>query len=91
VDAIVRLFGALCYFVVLSDHYTGADFYNTLVYDAQRGAENQVLVVNAQAEFLQIEDVATSNQTVWNDLIASGEWFLDFLDREIQSRSRNEP
>ena len=26
VDAIVRLFGELTYFVVLSDHYGGADF-----------------------------------------------------------------
>src|SRR3989442_1307932 len=37
VDAIVRLFGVLCYFVVLSDHYDGADFTDTLAYDAYRG------------------------------------------------------
>jgi hypothetical protein len=34
VDAIVRLFGGLCYFVQLSEHYGGADFSTTLVYDA---------------------------------------------------------
>jgi hypothetical protein len=43
VDAIVRLFGELTYFVVLSDHYDGADFCTTLVYDASRGEENGML------------------------------------------------
>jgi hypothetical protein len=33
VDAIVRLFGELTYFVVLSDNHDGADFCTTLVYD----------------------------------------------------------
>ena len=34
VDAIVRLFGGLCYFVELSTSYGGADFFDTLVFDA---------------------------------------------------------
>lgn len=67
-DAIVRLFGELTYFVVLSDHYDGADFCTTLVYDASRGEENGMLFAHEQAEILQMEDAATSEDTVWNDL-----------------------
>ncbi len=88
IDAIVRLFGGLCYFVVVSDHYPGADFNDSLVYDAQRGEVNQVLFVNEQAEFLQTEDVGTSEATIWGDLVASGKWFLNFLDHEIQSKTK---
>jgi hypothetical protein len=43
VGAIVRLFGGLCYFVQLSEHYGGADFSTTLVYDAYRGEANGIL------------------------------------------------
>jgi HNH endonuclease len=79
VDAIVRLFGALTYHVLLANKYEGADFYNTLAYDAQRGEENKVLVLNEQAEFLQIEEITTSRTTIWNDRVASGESFLRFI------------
>jgi hypothetical protein len=79
VDAIVRLFGGLSYLVNFSDSYRGADFFNTLAYDAQRGQENKVLFANEQAELLQIEEVSSSNTTVWNDRVASGSWFLRFL------------
>jgi hypothetical protein len=42
VDAIVRLFGGLCYFVELSNSYGGADFFLTTVLDAYRGETNGV-------------------------------------------------
>jgi hypothetical protein len=90
VDAIVRLFGGLAYFVALSDIYDGADFFDTLVYDAYRGEINGMLFSHEQAEFLQTEDVATSRETVWNDLAASGEWFCSFLDRAIRAKSMRE-
>ncbi len=79
VDALVRLFGGLSYLVNFSDCYRGVDFFNTLVYDAQRGEESKVLFANEQAELLQIEEVSSSNTTVWNDRVASGRWFLRFL------------
>jgi|ERR1700722_11059601 len=85
VDAIVRLFGALCYFVTLSDHYAGADFFCTLVYDAQRGEVNGFLQTRVDAEILQTEDVRTSDETIWDDLVASGESFCNFLNDEIRS------
>ncbi len=88
VDAIVRLFGGLCYFVVLSDHYDGADFCNTLVYDAYRGQVNGILLADAQAEILQTEDVATSVSTVWDDLAASAKRFCEFLEYAIRSRGQ---
>lgn len=65
VDAIVRLFGGLAYFVALSDAYDGADFFDTLVYDAYRGEIDGMLFSHEQAEFLQTEDVATSAETMW--------------------------
>jgi hypothetical protein len=83
--------GGLCYFVNLSDHYEGADFFDTLVYDAQRGEVNKVLVAHEQAEFLQVEDVSESKQTVWNDQKKSGEWFIDFLDKAIQAGLERQP
>lgn len=86
VDAIVRLFGGLCYFVVLSDHYAGADFGDTLVYDAYRGEANGILHSHMDAEMLETEDVATSADTVWDDLLASGQRFCDFLDSAIRSK-----
>jgi hypothetical protein len=88
VSAIVRLFGVLSYLVTLSQEYNGADFYNTLVYDAQRGDINGVLVGNLQSEFLQIEHVETNKETVWNDRAASGNSLVEFIHGEINSKSR---
>jgi hypothetical protein len=86
VDAIVRLFGGLYYFIELSDHYVGADFSCTLVNDAYRGELNDVLQSRVDAEIWQTEYVAMSGETVWDDLAASGERFIKFLDCEIQSK-----
>jgi hypothetical protein len=86
VDAVVRLFGELTYFVVLSDHYCGADFCTTLVYDAYRGEENGMLFAHEQAEILQTEDVATSNDTVWDDLEAFGRNFCAFLQCAVERK-----
>jgi hypothetical protein len=86
VDTIVRLFGELTYFVVLSDHYGGADFCTTLVYDAYRGEENGMLFAHEQAEILQMEDVATSNDTVWGDLEAFGRNFCAFLEGSVERK-----
>ncbi|MFY9561877.1 MAG: hypothetical protein WAQ52_16705 [Terriglobales bacterium] len=86
VDAIVRLFGGLCYFVTLSDHYEGADFCDTIIYDAYRGEINGLLLAHEQAELLQTEDVANSKDTVWGDLAASGKRFCEFLDGQIQAK-----
>jgi len=85
-DAIVRLFGGLCYFVVLSDRYDGADFNHTLVYDAHRGEINGLLLAHEQAEFLQTEDVRTSKDTVWENLEASGRAFCKFLEQAIEAK-----
>lgn len=85
-DAIVRLFGELTYFVVLSDHYDGADFCNTLVYDAYRGEVNGILFAHEQAELLQTEDVATSKETVWGDLEGFGRNFCAFLERAVEQK-----
>lgn len=54
VDAIVRLFGSLCYFVTLTEHYEGADIYHTLAYDAYRGEVEGMLIAHPQAEFLWV-------------------------------------
>jgi len=86
VDAIVRLFGGLCYFVQLSDHYEGADFFATLVHDAHRGEANGILQSHFDAGILQTEDVATSVDTVWDDLALSGQRFCKFLEDAIQSK-----
>jgi hypothetical protein len=86
VDAIVHLFGGLAYFVVLSDTYEGADFFHTLVYDAHRGETDGMLFSHEQAEFLQTEDVATSADTIWDDVARSGEWFVNFLDAQIKAK-----
>jgi HNH endonuclease len=86
IHAVVRLFGALCYLVTLSEHYDGADFYNTLVYDAQRGSMNGVLVGNLQSEFLQIEHVTTSKATIWNNSAVSGTRLIKFIESEIKAR-----
>lgn len=86
VDAIVRLFGELTYFVVLSDHYDGADFCNTLAYDAYRGEVNEMLFAHGQAELLQTDDVATSKETVWGDLEGFGRNFCAFLERAVEQK-----
>ena len=86
VDAIIRLFGELTYFVVLSDHYDGADFCTTLVYDAYRGEENGMLFAHEQAEILQMEDVAKSPETVWGDLEGFGRNFCAFLERMMEQK-----
>ena len=85
-DAIVRLFGNLCYFVELSDDYEGADFCHTLVYDAYRGEVNGILLAHEQAELLQTEDVATSKDTVWCDVAAAGSKLCEFIDAKIQAK-----
>jgi hypothetical protein len=84
VDAIVRLFGELTYFVVLSDRYDGPDFCNTLVYDANRGEVNGILFAHEQAELLQTDDILNSEETVWEDLETFGRNFCEFFDRAIQ-------
>ncbi len=88
VDAIVRLFGGLCYFVTLSRNYGGVDFNRTLAYDASRGDINEVLQTNLQGEFLQTEDVRTSKDTLWDDLPASGRKFVEFLQAAIDAKMR---
>jgi hypothetical protein len=84
VDAIVRLFGGLSYFVTLSDKYKGVDFVHTIVCDAQRGELNGMLFSVVEAELLQTEDVATSKDTVWDNLELSGRWFVGFLESSIR-------
>ncbi len=90
VDAIVRLFGELTYFVVLSDHYDGADFCNTLVYDAYRGEENGMLFAHEQAELLQTEDVANSKDTKWDDLEGFGRNFCAFIERVAEEKRQKD-
>ncbi|MFC5863854.1 HNH endonuclease [Acidicapsa dinghuensis] len=86
VDAIVRLFGELTYFVVLSDHYDGPDFVNTLVYDAYRGEENGIFFAHIQAELLQTEEVRNDKETVWDDVEHFVGNFCEFLDRALKQR-----
>ena len=90
VDAIVRFFGGLFYLVRLADNYEGADFYKTFLYDAQNGEEKQILVLHEQSEFLQIEHVITSKDSIWNDRVKSGEFFVKFLDDAIQAKLKAE-
>jgi hypothetical protein len=90
VDAIVRLFGGICYLVTLSDNYGGADFNQTLVYDASRGEANGILQSHVDAETLEIEDVLTSKETVWDDLVASGKRFCAFLDEAVNRKMARE-
>lgn len=90
VDAIVRLFGGLSYFVEMSNHYDGADFFATLVYDAHRGEENGVLQTHFQAEMLQTEDVLNSRDTVWADSVTSGQFFVAYIEKAINAKIRRE-
>jgi serine/threonine protein kinase len=68
-----------------TDNYDGADFYKTLIYDAQKGEERKTIVLSEQSEFLQVEHITTSKDTVWNDRVKAGEFFLKFLDEAIQA------
>jgi hypothetical protein len=68
---------------------TGADFCNTLVYDAHRGEVNGMLFGQVQAELaslLQTEDVATSNETVWDDLVGFGRNVCAFIERVAEEK-----
>ncbi len=84
IDAIVRIFGCMCYFVNLSSTYAGADFYNTFIYDAARGEENGALQTKFDAEFLQVGDVLHNRETVWDDRVLWGQRFVRFLEDEFQ-------
>lgn len=88
VDAVVRIFGGLCYMVTLSDRYEGADFLDTVAYDSQRGEVNEVLATHFQSEILQIEALQIDKDTVWDDQIRAGEWFVNFIDREIKRSTK---
>jgi hypothetical protein len=59
-------------YFITSEHYAGADFFNTLVYDACRGEINGILQSHVDAELLETDDVLNSADTVWSDLPASG-------------------
>jgi len=87
VDAIVRIFGGLCYFVNLYECYVGADFSNTLVFDAHRGEIVGALLTHLQGEFLQVNYVTENKETIWNDRVKSGEWFTRFIDRALQPKT----
>ena len=70
--------------VMLSTEYHGADFFDTLVYDSQRGEVNKALATHFQSEILQIEALQADKNTIWDDQRKSGEWFLAFVQKEIQ-------
>jgi hypothetical protein len=87
VDAIVRLFGDLNYFVTLSNHYDGVDFFQTLVYDASRGERCGILhppLIDAEAA--QVEDVLTSQDTVWDDLVEFGKHWVAFVEAAVRAK-----
>jgi hypothetical protein len=84
VAAIVRLFSHLCYFVELCDSYAGADFCDTLVYDANRGQIDGILLSHPTAEMLQIEDVDRNPKTIWNDVGQTAMEFCKFLDEQVR-------
>jgi len=86
VDAIIRLFGGLCYFISLSESYVGADFSDTLIFDAHRGEVVKSLLVNIQGEFLQLNHVRESKDVIWDDRVKSGEWLLKFIDSAIRGK-----
>jgi len=90
VDAIVRLFGGLSYFVTLSDCYAGADFNKMLLYDGHRRAKDGFLVTHLETEMLQIESVLTSPGTFWDDLPASAKFFCDFLQQALRGIPQRE-
>jgi hypothetical protein len=86
VDAIVRLFGGLCYFVVLSSTYSGPDICETVVFDAHRGQRNGILLANHIAELLQTEDVLTNASTVWENLDESGSFYCKYLEAAVRAK-----
>jgi hypothetical protein len=86
VDAVVRLFGGISYHVSLSENYGGADFYDTLVFNSQAQEINGSLVTDIMAEFNLMDAILHSPNTVWDDGIKSGEWFLHYLDRIISQK-----
>ena len=43
-----------------------------------------MLFTVVEAELLQTEDVATSKDTVWDNLELSGRWFVGFLESSIR-------
>jgi hypothetical protein len=87
VDA--NVFGGLCYMANLTESYEGADFYDTLVFDAQRGEINKALVAHEQAEFLQMDEVNSSAKTIWKDRVKSGEWFVNFIGAAIYAKKKD--
>ena len=58
--------------------------------DAQKGEEKQILFLHEQSEFLQIEHVITSKDSIWNDRVKSGQFFVKFLDNAIQAQLKAE-
>jgi hypothetical protein len=86
IDAIFRLFGWLCYFVVLSNAYSGPDFCETIVFDAYRGERNGILLAKEDAEILQTEDVLTNNATVWDNVFESGSVYCEYLEEDIHAK-----
>jgi hypothetical protein len=84
IDAIVRIFGAMCYLVNLSSTYAGADFFSTFVYDAARGQENGVLQTVFDAEFQQVGDVLHNPETIWDNRVLWGQRFVRYLEEEFQ-------
>jgi hypothetical protein len=71
----------------LSDDCDGAVFVHTLVCDAQRGELNGMSLSSVEAALLQTEDVVTSKETIWDNVAASGKWFLDFLEAKLLGES----
>lgn len=62
----------------------------TLVYDGYRRAEDGFLVSHLETEMLQIEHVATSSGTFWDDLPASGQFFCEFIERALRGIATRE-
>ena len=57
-----------------------------VVYDAYRGEENGMLFAHEQAEILQMEDLATSKDTVWNEPEGFGRNFCAFIERVAEEK-----
>jgi hypothetical protein len=85
VDAIVRLFGQMSYFVVLSDCYEGADFFKTVIYDASRGEANGMIVNLLDIEAAQTQHVFEGTDTQWDDLFGWGTQFAEYLKNAIRN------
>jgi hypothetical protein len=74
-----------CY---ISANYDGADFCDTLVFDAYRGRRDGILLAHPTAELLQTEDVLSSSSTVWENLPEAGARFVKFLDDAIAAKQK---